>query len=435
MSGQRDFDDFLRDQGMGRSLGGSVLLGVMVLFLVIALVWAHFTEIDEVTRGQGKVVPSRSLQVVQSLEGGVVQEIRVTKGDRVRAGDVLLELRGGLLEGDYEGSLQRFHTLQARMQRLQAEIGNTPLAFSPELQVLAPEVTDGETRLFEGRRAELTAELQVLAVQRRQREQEQAEQQVALRTMTAGLELAWAERNLIQPLVERGLEPELSLLQIRRTLNELEGERERIRAGLVRLEAAIDEVAERKQALTRGFQARALAELSQATAEAAELGRILPAKADQVARTRIRSPVDGVVNQLHVTTVGGVARPGDPLVEVVPADDALLVEAHIRPQDIGFLYPGQRVRVHITAYDFARYGALEGQLITLGADAVEVPHAEERLYPVRVRTEGYLYDADGLPLDIIPGMVTEVHILGGKRSVLAYLLEPVVKVRDRAFRD
>ncbi|ANB03910.1 HlyD family type I secretion periplasmic adaptor subunit [Ectothiorhodospira sp. BSL-9] len=423
------------DRGLGRSLSGSVLLGVILLFLVTALVWAHVTEIDEVTRGQGKVVPSRSLQVVQSLEGGVVQEIRVARGERVEAGDVLLVLGGGVLEGGYEESLQRYHTLQARMQRLRAEIVDTPLEFTPQVVSQAADVVASETRLFAGRRAELDAELRVLTGQRRQREQEYAEQQVALRTVRSGILLAQVERDLIQPLVERGLEPELSLLQIRRTLNELRGERERIGAALERLEASIEEVDDRKQALRQAFRTQALADLSLATGEASELEKVLPAKADQVERTRIRSPVAGVVNQLHVSTLGGVARPGDPLVDVVPADDALLVEAHIHPRDIGFLYPGQPVRVQITAYDFARYGALDGELVTIGADAVEVQGMDELLYPVRVRTEGHLYDADERPLDIIPGMVAEVHILGGQRSVLAYLLEPVVKVRDRAFRD
>ncbi|MCG5495785.1 HlyD family type I secretion periplasmic adaptor subunit [Ectothiorhodospira variabilis] len=412
-----------------------MLLGMIILFLVIALVWAHLTEIDEVTRGQGKVVPSRSLQVVQSLEGGVVQEIRVSKGDRVETGDVLLILRGGVLEGGYEESLQRYHTLQVRMQRLRAEVVDIPLEFTSQVVSQAPDVVDSETRLFEGRKAELDAELRVLSGQRRQREREHAEQQVALSTVETGITLARAERDLIQPLVERGLEPELSLLQIRRTLNELQGERARIHAALERVQASIEEVDDRKQALRQGFRAQALSDLSLATGEASELEKLLPAKADQVERTRIRSPVDGVVNQLHLSTVGGVARPGDPLVDVVPADDALLVEAHIHPRDIGFLYPGQPVRVQITAYDFARYGALDGELVTIGADAVEVQGVDELLYPVRVRTQGHLYDADERPLDIIPGMVAEVHILGGKRSVLDYLLEPVVKVRDRAFRD
>jgi adhesin transport system membrane fusion protein len=204
-----------------------------------------------------------------------------------------------------------------------------------------------------------------------------------------------------------------------------------------RLEAAIEEIEERKQSQRNAYRAEALAELSDATARAAELEKSLPARARQLERTTLRAPVDGIVNQVHVHTIGGVAPPGEPLVEVVPVGDDLVIEAHVRPADIAFLYPGQTVKVKLTAYDFARYGGLDGELTMIGADAVEVPSGEssELMYPVQVRTSGNLYDIDEQPLDVIPGMVAQVDILNGKRSVLDYLLEPVVKVRDRALRD
>jgi membrane fusion protein, adhesin transport system len=432
-----DFAYFLRHGRARRPLAGSLLLGLILTFFAVAFTWASLTEIDEVTRGQGKVVPSRNLQIVQNLEGGVVEQIRVTRGDRVVEGDVLMVLGGGRIEGEFQEVQQRYFALQAKVQRLQAEVNDLPLKFTSELERAAPSVVATETRLFHGRRLELTSELQVLERQRFQREQELVEARSSLETARAGFGLAQGELELVEPLVRRGLEPETALLQLRRNLNELRGERERQSNAIPRIEAAIQEVEDRKQARRDSYMVQALAELSDTTALMAELQEGLPARVRQVERTTVRAPVDGVVNQVHLHTIGGVAAPGEALVEVVPVGDSLLIEAHIRPSDIAFLYPGQPVKVKLTAYDFARYGGLDGELVMIGADAVEVPQgqASELMYPVQVRTEGHLYDADNKPLDVIPGMIAEVDILSGKRRVLDYLMEPVVKVRDRALRD
>lgn len=430
-----EFEDFLRSGRQKRPLAGSILLFAIVGFLLIAFLWASLTELDEVTRGQGKVVPSRNLQVVQSMEGGVLAELRVREGQRVEEDEILMVLAGGMLEGGYKENLQRYYALQARIQRLLAEVNQTELVFAPDVTMNSPGVARAETRLYEGRKAELESEMRVLDRQLRQRQQELEELRATREMAQEGIALAQSELELVAPLVDRGLEPELSLLQVRRQLSDLRGEIARSSSGMERAKAAIEEVIERRTSIRDGFVARALEDLSQATAQAAELEAVLPAQAEQVARTNIRSPVSGVVNRLHLTTIGGVARSGEPLVEVVPLDDSLLIEAHIRPSDIAFLHPGQRVKVKLTAYDFARYGGLDGELVVIGADAVEMPESEELMYPVQVRTEGHLYDADGQPLDIIPGMVAEVDILSGKRTVLDYLVEPVVKVRDRALRD
>ncbi|MGM0616043.1 MAG: HlyD family type I secretion periplasmic adaptor subunit [Pseudomonadota bacterium] len=432
-----EFEHFLRHGKARRPIAGSLLLGLILAFFAVAFTWASVTEIDEVTRGQGKVVPSRNLQIVQSLEGGVVEEIRVRRGDRVEKGDVLMVLGAGLFEGEYNELQQRYFALEAKIQRLEAALNNEELVFSEAVSDAAPSVVATETRLFHGRRIELESEIQVLERQRFQREQELVEARATLDAAQSGVELVRSELQLIEPLVSRGLEPETSLLQLRRTLNDLSGEVARQRSAVPRLEAAIEEIEERKQSQRNAYRAEALAELSDATARAAELEKSLPARARQLERTTLRAPVDGIVNQVHVHTIGGVAPPGEPLVEVVPVGDDLVIEAHVRPADIAFLYPGQTVKVKLTAYDFARYGGLDGELTMIGADAVEVPSGEssELMYPVQVRTSGNLYDIDEQPLDVIPGMVAQVDILNGKRSVLDYLLEPVVKVRDRALRD
>lgn len=423
-----------------RPIAGSLLLAVIIAFLATAWTWASVTELDEVTRGQGKVVPSRSLQVVESLEGGVIESIQVQRGQTVKQGDVLMVLNVALLEGTLKESRQRYYALMARSQRLRTEVlaidePDIELEFPAELEQQAPGLGASERELYLARLAELESDIEVLDRRLNQKRQELAENRVSIETARRAIILTRDEMSIMEPLVRQGLEPKTTLLQLRRTELELQGEVERAGYAAERLASAIKEVESERQAVYRKFRAEALSDLSEVTSKMAELEQTLPARADQVARAIIRSPVDGMVNTLHVNTLGSVAGPGEPLAEIVPLDDKLLVEAYIRPKDIGFLYPGQPVRIKLTAYDFARYGGLDGKLTMIGADAVEVPDSEELMYPVRVATGDSLKDADGRPLDIIPGMVAEVDILSGKRTVMAYLMEPVVKVRDRALRD
>lgn len=430
------FEDYLRENDAeSGGISGSLLMIIILLFLGTAIGWAAMTEIDEVTRGQGKVVPSRHLQVVQSFEGGVIREIRARQGETVEAGDILLVLEGGMLEGGYLEIRQQFMALQATVERLEAEIHAQPLEFSRAVASEVPRIATAERELYEGRRTELDSELRVLDLQLAQRREELAESTIHLRTARSGLELAESELAIIRPLVERGIEPEITLLQLRRSVNDLQGERDRGERAVARLQQSIVEIEERRTAMRNAFRARALAERTTTLARLSEIEQSLPARAEQVARTHIRAPVAGTINRVHVTTLGGVASPGEPLVEIVPRDDALRIEAHIRPGDIAFLYPGQRVIIKLTAYDFARYGGLHGVLEVIGADAVQLPEFEEPMYPIQVSTEDALLDADGFPLSIIPGMIAEVDILGSKRTVLNYLVEPVVKVKQRAFRD
>lgn len=431
-----DIGDFVGG-GTGKAgrLGGSLLLVAIILLFGSGMFWASVAEVDEVTRGQGRVVPSQQIQVVQSLEGGIVQRIAVREGQIVEAGDVLIELDRTISGSEFNQVRQQYYGLMAKMHRLIAEVNDTELTFTEEIEQNAPAVMQTERRLFEGRRIELQSEVRVLQGQLYQRQQELSEARVQLRTAERGLQLAQAERALVAPLVERGLEPETSRMHLDRTINEMQGQREAAALAIERLGAAIQETEDRRQALVDRFRSVALSELSETTGRVAELEESMTARQDRVTRSDIRSPVRGAVNRVLVTTVGGVAQPGMPLVEVVPLDDQLLVEAFIRPADIAFLHPGQHATVKLTAYDYARYGSLAGQVETIGADAIKMPDTEETMYAVRVRTEGVLTDAAGEPLEIIPGMVAEIDILAGKRTVLNYLVDPVVKVKDRAFRD
>ncbi|MCC5999278.1 MAG: HlyD family type I secretion periplasmic adaptor subunit [Pararhodobacter sp.] len=436
MARSRDLDQLAREMRGSSPFRGSLLLGVILLFLIVAGIWASITEIDDVTRAEGRIVPSRDIQVIQATEPGVLQALHVIEGEVVDAGAVLMELDGIQLASQLDQEQQRAYGLMARIQRLQAEIDGADLEF-PELLIRqASAVVRSETALYHGRLAELQAEIDILERQRGQRRQELEEGRVDRLTAEETLALLDEEMTMIAPLVERGLEPETTLLEMRRRESEWRGRSTRAQAAMARLQSGLDEIDDQIAARRSRYRAAALSDLALATAELAALEPSLPALASRAERSVIRAPVRGVVNRIHRSTLGGLARAGEDLIEIVPLDDSLLVEAYVRPADIAFIYPGQPVKVKITAYDFSRYGSLNGEIVRIGADAVTRSERDpEEFFIVHVRTDDAFLDADGVAVEIIPGMVAEIDILAGRKTVLEYLTRPVVRVRDRALRE
>lgn len=436
MARHNDLERLAREMRGGSPLRGSLLLGLILLFLITAWVWAARTEIDDVTRAEGRIVPSRDVQVIQATEPGVLQALHVREGEVVDEGAILMELDGTQLASQLDQEQQRAFGLMARIERLQAEIDGVELAFSPDLIARAPAVVRSETALYHGRLAELQAEIDILERQRLQRREAHQEALVDILTTQSNLSLLAEERDIMAPLVARGVEPETTLLDLRRQESELDGRLVRAQATLARMQAALDEIDDQVRAQRTRYRAAALSDLALATAELAALEPSLPALRDRAERARIRAPVRGVVNRIHRSTLGGLARAGEDLIEIVPLDDTLLVEAWVRPADIAFLHPGQPVKVKVTAYDFSRYGSLDGEIVRIGADAVTRSERDpEEYFIAHVRTEDNFLDADGVAVEIIPGMVTEVDILTGRKTILEYLTRPVVRVRDRALRE
>lgn len=421
----------------GRSpVRGSILLFAILLFLVAVGVWAALTEIDDVTRASGRIVPSASVQVIEATEPGVLQALHVNEGQVVAKGDLLMELDGTILDSQLDQEQQRAFGLMARIERLQAEIDGTPLNFSDQLLTRAADVVRSEIALHRGRKAELQAEIDILERQRQQRHQEYEEGLSDRQTAQSTLAVLAEEREMMAPLVERGMEPATTLLSLRRSEAEWQGRATRSKASLARLQGALEEIDDRIRAQQERFRATALSDLALATAELAALRPALPALQSRAARSRLMAPVRGVVNRIHRATIGSMARQGEELIEIVPLDDSLLVEAHVRPDDIAFLYPGQPVKVQITAYDASRYGSLSGEIVRIGADAVtRSERDEEEVFVVEIRTTDTILDADGVAVEILPGMVAQANILTGRKTVLEYLIQPVVRVKDRAFRE
>ena len=436
MARDHDLDRLAREMRGRSALRGSLLLFTILAFLIIAGIWAATTEIDDVTRADGRIVPSASVQVIEAAEQGVLQALHVKEGQIVEKGDLLMELDGTLLDSQLDQEQQRAFGLMARIERLQAEIDGDDLTFSPDLVARAGDVVRSETALYRGRQAELQAEIDILERQRLQRRQEYEEGLVDRQTAQETLVVLEEERDMMAPLVERGMEPATTLLSLRRTEAEWRGREVRASASLSRLQSALDEIDDRIAAQRSRFRSAALTDLATATAELAALKPALPALRSRAARSRIIAPVRGIVNRIHSPTVGATARPGEELIEIVPLDDTLLVEAYVRPDDIAFLYPGQPVKVTITAYDASRYGSLSGEIVRIGADTItRSERSEEEVFVVEIRTTDTILDADGVGVEIIPGMVAQANILKGRKTVLDYILKPVVRVKDRALRD
>ena len=411
-----------------------LLLVIIVAFFGIALAWASWAELDEVTRGDGKVIPSSQVQVVQNLEGGIVAAIPVREGAVVEQGQVLLRIDNVRAASDLRESRQRYHALLGALGRLRAEVEGTAITLAPELSIDAPEVVANERALYHARAAALQSEIDILHSQATQRRQELAELRTRLDQLERSLALATEELEIKRPLAARRVVSRVELLQLERQVNDLAGELETTRLAVPRIESALQEAERRIEERRLNFRAEAQRELTAVQGEATALAEAITASADQVRRTDVRSPVRGTIKRLLVTTVGGVIQPGEDLVEIVPLEDTLLVEAQVRPADIAFLHPGQPAKVKVTAYDFAIYGGLDGVVEDISADSITDERGES-FYRVRVRTAETALEHQGEILPIIPGMTTQVDILTGEKTVLDYLLKPILQAKERALRE
>ncbi|WP_170415381.1 HlyD family type I secretion periplasmic adaptor subunit [Ruegeria atlantica] len=436
MSRHPDLATMAKEMRGKSPLGGSLLLLVILACLVSAGLWAYVTELDDVTRVDGRIVPSADVQLIEATEPGVLESLHVAEGLVVEKGTLLMEFDTTQIDSQLSQEQQRAFGLMARAQRLRAEINGTELTFSTSLLEGAPEVVRSETALFQGRETELAAEIAILERQREQRHREYEEGQVDEVTAEETLRILAEEHAIMAPLVENQMEPATTLLSLRRSSAEWEGRKVRAMAVTNRLKTGLEEIDDRIRAAHSRFRSAALTDLAVTTAELAALRPTLPALQDRADRAQVRSPVRGIVNRIHRTTIGGLARSGEELIEIVPMDDRLLVEAYVRPEDIAFLHAGQSVKVKITAYDFARYGALDGEITRIGANTITRPERnDEEVFVIEVQTRHAILDANGVAVEIIPGMIAEVDILSGKKTVLEYLLQPVIKIKDRALRE
>lgn len=409
------------------------LVRTALLLVAVLLTWAGLAKIDEVTKGEAKVIPSRQLQVIQSLDGGVVSEILVKEGQVVEAGQLLLKIdETRATSGVRESAAQAF-ALRAKLARLKALAEGH--AFNPpvpqEGNAEEQRVIDEERQLYDAKRSELKALVSISEEQLSQREQELTEAQAKKDSAKRSLELSQQELTKTKPLLATGAVSEVDVLRLERDLTRARGDKEQASAQASRAKAAIAEATRKIQETDLSFRNEIRKDLSEVLGRLNAINEGAVALADKVDKSQVKSPVRGRVQRLLANTVGGVITPGKDIVEVVPLDDALVLEAKVQPRDIAFIHPGQAATVKFTAYDFSIYGGLDATVENISPDTI-TDEKGNTFYMVRVKTRQANFN-DKMP--IIPGMTAEVDVLTGKKTVLSYLLKPVLKAHSYALRE
>lgn len=399
--------------------------------LLVLLIWAGFAKIDEVTRGMGKVTPSLQLQVIQAVDPGVVSEIAVKDGQPVVQGQLLMKIDQTRYLSSLQENQSQYVALQAKAARLRAIADNRPFNLPPEVEQEVPQIAAQERALYMSKRSELDAQLSMARQQLAQRNQELNEVQARKEQATSSYQLANQELNVTKPLVSKGAVSEVELLRLQRDVARFRGDMDESAAQLIRVQASINEARHKIQDVELNFKNTTSVELADTMAKINSLSAGSAALSDRVKHSNVVSPVKGTVKRLRINTVGGVVQPGTELLEVVPTEDALLLEVRIQPKDVAFLRPGMKTMVRFTAYDFSIYGSLEGVVDHVGADTVTDDKGNS-FYIVQVHT---LKSSLGKDLPLLPGMQAEVDILTGKKSILSYLLKPILRAHQRAMTE
>lgn len=407
---------------------------IMVALVFTAIAWMNWAEIDVVVRGNGKVVPSRQVQVVQSLEGGVVSDILVKEGDLVKAGQAMLKLSDVAFSSSFEENRLLYSELQARSIRLEAEANGSDFNASMIQEEIDPTVLESEKSLFESNRQQLSETLSIFGEQIRQHESALEEAQSKVRRLKKSLALLKQEIEIKKPLAENRIISEIEYLQLQQREAEAEGELDIASISIPRLRSAIEEAKGKLEQSRLDFRNKAKLELNETLAELSRVAETQNALEDRVTRTTLRSPVDGVVKRLHANTIGGVVSPGNKVLEVVPLGDSLLVEVQIKPADIASIDVGQKTRLKFSAYDFAIHGGVAGEVVFVSADTITNDEGES-YYIVRVLPEQIYLDETNKRMEIKVGMTSEADIITSKKTILEYLLKPINRGLQKALTE
>jgi len=410
------------------------IIWAILIFIIIAIVWASFATLDEVTRGAGKIVPSSQVQIIQNLEGGIVAELAIREGQVVNKGDVLLRIDNTRFMSSLRENTQHYLSLVAKHSRLKAEAEGGSFSAPTEVLSKQPRLVKQEKILFQSRQKELTTNQEILKQKIAQRKQDLAEFVAKLSQNKRSYDLLEKELTMTRPLVSSGVMSEVELLRLEREANDVLGGISVAEISILREKSKLKEARKKFEEVGINFKNTARIELNEVDSELRRLAETSRTLEDRVLRTAVTSPVRGTIKQLLVNTIGGVVQPGMDLVEIVPLEDNLLVEAKIRPSDIAFLRPGLKTIVKVSAYDFAIYGGLDAVVEQISADTITDDNGDS-YYVVRVRTNASQIVTEAAALPIIPGMLAEVDILTGKKTVLEYLLKPIFRAQQRAMRE
>jgi len=432
-----DFIDDVSDvMTRGANPTANRLFAAIVAFFIIFLVWANFAKLDEVVHAEGKVVPSQSIQKIQNLEGGIVSDILVSEGDFVEQGEILVKIDDTGALSSFEEQQAKVNTLEASIARLIAEESNAKkISFSKALIKSNPEIVKAEKALFNSRQSEKNAGLRVIQQQLQQKLQSYGEAKATLDQKQQSYKIAKEELDLTEPLLQDGIVSKVDFLRLKRQVSELDGEINRAKAAKRGAQAAINEVRQRIKEFEQAVKTKILEEKGEKEEQYVRIKALITASEDTVRRTEVRSPVAGTIKTMLFNTIGGVIQPAQDIAEIVPLEDTLLVEAKVFPKDIAFIRPEQKAVVKFSAYDYSIYGGLDSTLEQISADSVYDERNQISYYKIKVRTKRNYIGERHENLTIIPGMTATVDLLTGKKTVIQYLLKPVLKAQQRALTE
>jgi adhesin transport system membrane fusion protein len=413
----------------------SVLLLIIITLVTVIFVWAAITELDNVVRGGGKTVSEAKNQLVQSSEPGVIRKRYFNEGDFVSKGDLLFDIDPIDAKTQLDQAQKRFSTLSVKSARLKAEVLNDTPDFSQDLIEEVPNAVSTELALYRARLDDLNTKSAILEQRRLQKVNEVQELKIQYQTASNSLSLTQREIATLEPLVKSGLAPETRLIALKREEEASLGAANSAESGQKRLTSGLEEIAEQLKAEQQAYKTSALTDLSGIESEIAELQARIPALESRVERTSVKSPVDGVINRINYTTTDAYINTGEILLEIVPTGSDLIVESRIDPKDIADIVVGQEVKISLTAYDASKFGRIDGNVLSVSADAMTDQKTGQQYYLVDISISGTLYEDDGEEVVILPGMVASIDVLSGKRTVLDYFWQPISKTRDRAFRE
>ena len=397
-----------------------IILYTIALFWLIALIWSSVASLEEVTRGEGRVIASSKMQIIQNLEGGIVEEIFVQTGDQVTASQPLIKLEDIKFKSELLSIKQNKAALEANINILSAESQGVTPKFNTTFETNYPELVGRELELYAARKITHSESIEIL-------EKKLKRLWVQSDAAKENLNLIEREKNIVEPLVKQGVEAEMELIRIKQRMNEAE-------SNILQVEAEIEANNAQLKAEKSNFVEQAREKLQEVEKEYNNLVESLPAYEDRLDRTLVRAPMNAIVNRLLVNTVGGVIQPGSPLIELVPVDDELVVEVEISPKDIAYVIVGQRASIKLTAFDFSKFGALDGYVTKVSADSLTKDDGSI-WYLCQVSVPINMTTTMGKSIQIQTGMVAQVDIISGEKTVLEYLLQPVTKVANEAFRE
>ena len=411
-----------------------IILFIFIFVPALFLGWANFAMIDEIARGDGEIIPSGENQMIQNLEGGIVEEILVHEGDKVKLNQILLKINNQKSKSSFSSNTIKANAIEAKIIRLKAESVGKNFLISKNSDKSLKKFIRNEESLYLTNKEQLNSKISALKNQLMQKKQELTEAKAKQKSLNASFTMITKEVQMTRPMVVKGVKSKIEFLKLRREANEIEERYNSIKLSIPRLKYAISEVNNNIEETRLLFKNDAKIKLNEAIAELESMQANTTALEDQVSRTLVRSPMEGIVQKLYVHTVGGVIKPGADIIEVVPSGQKLLVEIKIKPSDIAFIFIEQKAIVKFSAYDFAIYGGLDGEVVQISPDT-QKDEKDNTYYTVKIKTDKNNLERDGKSLKIIPGMTVSADIITGKKSVLDYILKPILKTKQYTFTE